>query len=233
MPWRGHRHGAGDPRSVRPQRAPAGRRARRADHGPVVDAALPRGVAVVVDVGAAQPAIIVSRELGIPCVVSVTGAAQRIPDGAVVTVDGTAGTVTIEGLRAADGDGARGFRVVELGVWVAARAPAGCWPTGAPTLIKVEAPAGDPTWAPGVLGARRPRPTRGPVCSTSTTGQAQRRARPPPRGRDECRRPWPRPTCSSPTLRPGRSTGSARRRRAARRQPRLVYASVTGYGRDS
>ncbi len=54
--------------------------------------------AVVVDVGAQlSHAIIVSRELGIPCVVSVTGATQRIPDGAVVTVDGTAGTVTIEG----------------------------------------------------------------------------------------------------------------------------------------
>ena len=54
--------------------------------------------AVVVDVGAQlSHAIIVSRELGIPCVVSVTGATQRIPDGAVVTVDGTAGTVTIAG----------------------------------------------------------------------------------------------------------------------------------------
>ena len=54
--------------------------------------------AVVVDVGAQlSHAIIVSRELGIPCVVSVTGATQRIPDGAAVTVDGTAGTVTIAG----------------------------------------------------------------------------------------------------------------------------------------
>ena len=52
--------------------------------------------AVVVDVGAQlSHAIIVSRELGIPCVVSVTGATQRLPDGAVVTVDGTAGTVTV------------------------------------------------------------------------------------------------------------------------------------------
>ncbi len=54
--------------------------------------------AVVVDVGAPlSHAIIVSRELGIPCVVSVTGGTQKIPDGAVVTVDGTAGTVTIVG----------------------------------------------------------------------------------------------------------------------------------------
>ena len=52
--------------------------------------------AVVVDVGAQMShAIIVSRELGIPCVVSVTGATRMIPDGAVVTVDGTAGTVTL------------------------------------------------------------------------------------------------------------------------------------------
>lgn len=52
--------------------------------------------AVVVDVGAQlSHAIIVSRELGIPCVVSVTGATQKIPDGALVTVDGTTGTVTL------------------------------------------------------------------------------------------------------------------------------------------
>ncbi|MEA3020641.1 MAG: rifampicin phosphotransferase, partial [Actinomycetota bacterium] len=52
--------------------------------------------AVVVDVGAQiSHAIIVSRELGIPCVVSVTGGTKRIPDGATITVDGTAGTVTI------------------------------------------------------------------------------------------------------------------------------------------
>ena len=53
--------------------------------------------AVVVDVGAQiSHAIIVSRELGIPCVVSVTGGTKRIPDGATITVDGTAGTVTIQ-----------------------------------------------------------------------------------------------------------------------------------------
>jgi pyruvate,water dikinase len=37
----------------------------------------------------------VSRELGIPCVVSVTDATVRIPDGATITVDGAQGTVTI------------------------------------------------------------------------------------------------------------------------------------------
>jgi rifampicin phosphotransferase len=51
---------------------------------------------VVVDVGAAQShAMIVSRELGIPCVPSVTNATQRIPDGATIEVNGDAGTVTV------------------------------------------------------------------------------------------------------------------------------------------
>ncbi len=52
--------------------------------------------AVVVNVGAmGSHAMIVSRELGIPCVVSVADATHLIPDGALVTVDGTAGTVTV------------------------------------------------------------------------------------------------------------------------------------------
>lgn len=52
--------------------------------------------AVVVDVGAPlSHAIIVSRELGIPCVVSVTDATRRIPDGALVEVDGDRGLVTV------------------------------------------------------------------------------------------------------------------------------------------
>ena len=52
--------------------------------------------AVVVNVGAAAShAVIVSREIGLPCVVSVTDATRRIPDGATVTVDGSAGTVTV------------------------------------------------------------------------------------------------------------------------------------------
>lgn len=52
--------------------------------------------AVVVDVGAqVSHAVIVSRELGIPCVVSVTDGTRKIPDGAEVHVDGTTGHVTI------------------------------------------------------------------------------------------------------------------------------------------
>lgn len=57
--------------------------------------------AVVVNVGAmGSHAMIASRELGIPCVASVDGATARIPDGALIRVDGSAGTVTIEGLPA-------------------------------------------------------------------------------------------------------------------------------------
>jgi pyruvate,water dikinase len=51
---------------------------------------------VVVDVGAMlSHAIIVSRELGIPCVVSATDATRRIPHGARIRVDGNTGVVTI------------------------------------------------------------------------------------------------------------------------------------------
>lgn len=52
--------------------------------------------AVVVTVGAPlSHAIIVSRELGIPCVVSVNEATNRIPDSALVEVNGDTGTVTV------------------------------------------------------------------------------------------------------------------------------------------
>jgi pyruvate,water dikinase len=55
--------------------------------------------AIVVDIGAPlSHAAIVSRELGVPCVVSATNASRRIPNGARITVDGTAGTVTIDAL---------------------------------------------------------------------------------------------------------------------------------------
>jgi phosphohistidine swiveling domain-containing protein len=51
---------------------------------------------VVVDVGAPMShAIIVSRELGIPCVISATGGTRRIPNGARVRVDGSTGVVTV------------------------------------------------------------------------------------------------------------------------------------------
>ena len=52
--------------------------------------------AVVVNVGGQiSHAVIVSRELGVPCVVSVTDGTQRIPHGAMIEVNGTTGVVTI------------------------------------------------------------------------------------------------------------------------------------------
>ncbi len=51
---------------------------------------------VVVNVGGQiSHAIIVSRELGLPCVVSIDGATEKIPDGATIEVDGATGQVTI------------------------------------------------------------------------------------------------------------------------------------------
>ena len=52
---------------------------------------------VVVNVGAvASHAAIVSRELGVPCAVSVVHATDRIPEGATITIDGSTGLVTID-----------------------------------------------------------------------------------------------------------------------------------------
>jgi len=51
---------------------------------------------VVVNVGGQiSHAIIVSRELGLPCVVSVEHATDRIPDGATIEVNGATGHVTV------------------------------------------------------------------------------------------------------------------------------------------
>ena len=55
--------------------------------------------AVVVNVGSvATHAVIVSRELGIPCVPAIADATRRIPTGATITVNGHDGTVTIDAL---------------------------------------------------------------------------------------------------------------------------------------
>jgi pyruvate,water dikinase len=52
--------------------------------------------AVIVNVGAQiSHAVIVSRELGIPCVVSVKNATSLIPDGAILKLDGTLGEVEV------------------------------------------------------------------------------------------------------------------------------------------
>ena len=51
---------------------------------------------VVVDVGAmGSHAMIVSRELGIPCAAGVSDASLRIPDGTLLEVDGSSGKVTV------------------------------------------------------------------------------------------------------------------------------------------
>ena len=77
-----------------------GPRAGRILVAPITDAAwtplfLVAG-AVVVDVGALNShAVVVSRELGIPCVLSLEDATARLRDGMVLAVDGTAGTVTV------------------------------------------------------------------------------------------------------------------------------------------
>ncbi len=50
----------------------------------------------VVDVGAmGSHAMIVSRELGIPCAAGVPAASRRIPTGTLLEVDGSTGTVTV------------------------------------------------------------------------------------------------------------------------------------------
>ncbi len=56
---------------------------------------MPAGGVVVNVGGQISHAIIVSRELGLPCVVSVTDATSRIPNGALIEVNGDTGHVTI------------------------------------------------------------------------------------------------------------------------------------------
>jgi pyruvate,water dikinase len=51
---------------------------------------------VVVEVGAPlSHSVIVSREFGIPCVTGVFEAVSKIPNGAIISVNGVTGTVTI------------------------------------------------------------------------------------------------------------------------------------------
>jgi pyruvate,water dikinase len=52
--------------------------------------------AVICEIGAqASHAVIVSRELGVPCVVSLANASKTLPTGTTVNLDGSAGTVTV------------------------------------------------------------------------------------------------------------------------------------------
>jgi pyruvate,water dikinase len=51
---------------------------------------------VIVEVGAVgSHAAIVCREIGVPCAVSVVDATNRIPEGALVEIDGSTGSVTV------------------------------------------------------------------------------------------------------------------------------------------
>jgi phosphohistidine swiveling domain-containing protein len=52
--------------------------------------------AVICEIGAqGSHAVIVSRELGVPCVVSLAGASTSLPSGTLVALDGSTGTVTV------------------------------------------------------------------------------------------------------------------------------------------
>ena len=52
--------------------------------------------AVICEIGApGSHAVIVSRELGVPCVVSLAGASRTLPSGTLVELDGSTGTVTV------------------------------------------------------------------------------------------------------------------------------------------
>jgi pyruvate,water dikinase len=52
--------------------------------------------AVICEIGAqASHAVIVSRELGVPCVVSLAGASTSLPSGTLVELDGSTGTVKV------------------------------------------------------------------------------------------------------------------------------------------
>ena len=53
------------------------------------------GGVVVETGGVVAHSVMISREYGIPCVAHLTRACELIPDGALITVDGTAGRVVI------------------------------------------------------------------------------------------------------------------------------------------
>ncbi|HEU4643111.1 MAG TPA: phosphoenolpyruvate synthase [Gemmatimonadaceae bacterium] len=73
-----------------------------------------RAAAVVTDAGGmTSHAAIVSRELGIPCVVGTREATRLLADGAVVTVDGAEGVVTLGLPAPRDSSGTAGQRTAE------------------------------------------------------------------------------------------------------------------------
>ena len=100
--WNGDGAGEGHPRRCRSRRTRARRHPDRAADRPVVGATLRAGRRRGGQRGRdGEPRHDrVPRELGVPCVASVADATEIIPDGATVTVDGNAGTVTIDALPA-------------------------------------------------------------------------------------------------------------------------------------
>ena len=93
--WPGARRGSCSTPAIRWRSSPATSWSRRTRIRPGRRCSSPPP-GVIVDVGAMNShAVIVSRELGIPCAVSVVDATKRIPDGSLVEVDGGTGTVTM------------------------------------------------------------------------------------------------------------------------------------------
>ena len=160
---------------------------------------------VVCDVGASgSHAAIVARELGVPCVVSVRDARLRVPDGAMLEIDGTAGN------RPA---GLRGRRPGQP------RPPGGrrrspLLPV-APRASKVPCHHG-----PSAL----PRAGTAPVRSTATAGRARARTGDcgDLTGRGPDRSPAARPAARAGNPRRGRADGGRRPHRAGRASPRRV-----------
>ena len=88
---------------------------------------LRRAGAIVTDSGGMTcHAAIVSRELGIPCVVGTGEATSKLRDGEIVTVDATRGVV-LEGARRPAGDGEPAPAPPASGPRAQARAPSRQW----------------------------------------------------------------------------------------------------------
>lgn len=97
--------------------------------------AMRRSAAIVTESGGmTSHAAIVSRELGIPCVVAVHDVTNKVHDGDIVTVDGAMGTVTPASADrgASSAEAAPGARPA-ISIPVAAAAPNGAGPSRGPS----------------------------------------------------------------------------------------------------
>ena len=222
--------GARRPRLARPDRARARRRARRAHHRSVVDAAVrARGRGRGRRRRAAEPRHHREPRARHP----VRRLGHRRHPGRSPTARWCGSTATPArspcwSYRSLMLDG---YRVVELAVWVAGPGAGGVLADWGADVIKVEPPGGDPMRTSSARSASR-RPAYPPF-ELDNRGKRIGRARP-----REPTRAAPRWTSCSTTadvfltnLRPdalerlGLDPDAA-----AARHPRLVYASVTGYG---